>query len=97
VLLKTRVPGKELQACADKYRPHNVILVRSQLCAGGSALRQDSCKGDSGGPLKMFVGARMFQVGVVSFGTSKCATEGYPGVYTRVGRYMKWILDTIKP
>ena len=46
---------------------------------------KDSCNGDSGGPLFMWNGEETprYQVGLVSFGTSKCA-RGKPGVYTRV-------------
>ena len=44
---------------------------------------KDSCNGDSGGPLiqkDRGVGNPWFQVGVVSFGTSKCGA-GQPGMY----------------
>ena len=42
---------------------------------------KDSCNGDSGGPLiqkAKGVGKPWFQVGVVSFGTSRCGA-GQPG------------------
>ena len=42
---------------------------------------KDSCNGDSGGPLiqkAKGVGNPWFQVGVISFGTSKCGV-GQPG------------------
>lgn len=48
-------------------------------------------QGDSGGPLLLYVPSRQWvQVGIVSFG-NKCAEPGYPGVYTRLTRYMPWI------
>lgn len=71
----------------------------SQLCAGGVP-DKDSCGGDSGGPL-MYpgrargVGVRYVQRGIVSYGSKRCGVGGYPGVYTRVAYYMKWILDNI--
>ncbi|GIY95979.1 clotting factor B [Caerostris extrusa] len=46
--------------------------------------------GDSGGPLMMEYEGRWIQVGIVSFGY-RCGDEGYPGVYTRVSAYMRWI------
>ncbi|GBO15778.1 hypothetical protein AVEN_129881-1, partial [Araneus ventricosus] len=46
--------------------------------------------GDSGGPLVMENGDSWIQVGIVSFGF-QCGAEDYPGVYTRVSAYMRWI------
>lgn len=33
--------------------------------------------------------------GVVSYGSEKCGREGVPTVYTRVGKYIKWILENM--
>ena len=37
-----------------------------------------------------FSGEPWYQVGLVSFGTSKCGT-GKPGIYTRISGYLDWI------
>lgn len=79
------------------YRAVNVR--ETQLCAGG-VKGKDSCGGDSGGPL-MFPGSygkfgvRYVQRGLVSFGSKRCGLGGYPGVYTNIAYYMKWILDNM--
>lgn len=74
------------------------IISDSQLCAGGLS-GQDSCKGDSGGPLmgQVNVYNNWMALGVVSYGPSPCGTSGWPGVYTRVTAYIDWILSTIRP
>lgn len=72
--------------------------TKNILCAG--TLGKDSCKGDSGGPLMLEVisndKAIYVEYGVVSFGPTQCGSM-FPGVYTDVSWFMKWILDTIKP
>ena len=48
---------------------------------------QDSCTGDSGGPLifRELTDDPWYQIGIVSFSAgNKCGTKYLPGVYTKV-------------
>ena len=60
-------------------------------------LDQDSCSGDSGGPLMVQKGEGepMYLRGIVSFGTRKCG-KGFPGVYTNIEYYIDWIKANLK-
>ncbi|XP_066995226.2 CLIP domain-containing serine protease B4 [Anabrus simplex] len=99
VQLKVNVPVVPLAKCSVIYQKI-VQIGPSQLCAGGEK-GKDSCNGDSGGPL-FFLGLvgeeqKAVQYGVVSFGPKYCGTENMPGIYTRVGHYMDWILNNMRP
>lgn len=56
------------------------------VCSG------DTCGGDSGGPLLALRGGSFVLVGITSAGLG-CARPGLPGVYVRVSRYARWIID----
>ncbi|KAJ8713979.1 hypothetical protein PYW08_007599 [Mythimna loreyi] len=98
VKLKVRVPVVNINSCARVYERVTRQLDQTQICAGGVAGR-DSCRGDSGGPLMgQAPSANNWMVlGVVSYGPSPCGTQGWPGVYTRVGAYVDWILSKLRP
>ena len=55
----------------------------------------DTCQGDSGGPLMMFSDERWYVVGITSYGVG-CGLPSYPGVYTRVSAYEKYITCFLK-
>lgn len=103
VKLRVSVEGVSQDRCASVYQtavPKQQI-VETQMCAGGSPNR-DSCSGDSGGPLmaqhKDSQGnSYWYVVGVVSFGPKSCGLRGWPGVYTRVSKYLDWIQYHVSP
>nr|AMK49292.1 serine proteinase [Penaeus vannamei] len=87
----------DLGACQSTYDTlqYSFTLTDSQICAGSES--GDSCGGDGGGPLNYFdVNTRRFYVvGTVSLGVG-CGNAKFPGVYTRVGAYLRWIKNNIE-
>lgn len=73
------------------------VIAAMMLCAShfAGANSRDTCQGDSGGPLvyKDSSGTSRL-VGITSWGNG-CATEPYPGVYTRVSTFRTWIAQII--
>nr|XP_021207850.1 phenoloxidase-activating factor 3 isoform X4 [Bombyx mori] len=71
-------------------------LSDTQLCAAGYS-GEDTCKGDSGGPLMTVYGGKYFVVGVVSGkrADSPCGTS-MPSLYSNVYRYIDWIRSNIR-
>lgn len=98
VVLET-IPAEE---CQKGHEGTNANISNKQICAGvrtraANGFIGDSCNGDSGGPLVAYDGAmRPYQVGVVSWGPSKCGKVGSPGVYSRLSYFNPWI-KTIVP
>ncbi|XP_045461321.1 CLIP domain-containing serine protease 2-like [Harmonia axyridis] len=101
VKLKLQVPVQSQQTCNSIYSAARVTLGEYQICAGGEK-GKDSCRGDSGGPLMTISTDKdgevnWYAAGVVSFGPSPCGMEGWPGVYTKVSKYVSWIVSKLKP
>jgi secreted trypsin-like serine protease len=79
-------------ACAtlDQYRDR---IVDKTICAVSVIAGEDSCNGDSGGPMTRAQGPERVLVGLVSWGKG-CALPGLPALYTNVSGYLTWIRDT---
>ena len=66
------------------------------FCAGLKSGFQDSCRGDSGGPLYCSpnAGNRGIAYGLVSHGPhGNCGRPGQPGVYAKISTIIPWILQ----
>nr|AUW64506.2 serine protease 5 [Scylla paramamosain] len=95
ILQQVRIPFVTRDECNPHY---NNALLPEQVCFGGDG-RQDSCFGDSGGPVVAPApgGGPFLLLALVSFGQPSCGVEGVPAVYTSTAAYRSWILENIKP
>ncbi|XP_005185513.2 serine protease easter [Musca domestica] len=101
VKLKIMVNVWNVTRCQKTYQTFQMAINSDyQMCAGGED-GIDTCRGDSGGPLMVIETVEKrnvyFAAGVVSYGPRPCGLEGWPGVYTRVGSYMDWIIANMLP
>lgn len=93
VLQVAKLPVIGNKQCQEMYQDsgHMKIISDSFLCAGYANGGQDSCEGDSGGPLQVQRNdSRWVLVGTVSHGI-KCAEPNLPGIYIRTAAYLPWI------
>ncbi|XP_068221668.1 venom protease-like [Palaemon carinicauda] len=97
VLMEADVPIVPLAPCSEVYRTQTfgTVVDETNICAGQGTT--DACGGDSGGPLSYSnpSNERYYVIGIVSHGVG-CATSEFPGVYTRVGAFMDWIVNNIR-
>ena len=84
VLQLVEVAVRDPEECVLEYLPG------FDICAGDPPA-EDSCYGDSGGPLLVREGDAWAQVGVVSRGEG-CAA--FPGLYADATALREWILNT---
>lgn len=100
VMMKAKIPKMEKSECASRLGKH-IPVYDTYICAGGIT-KIDTCFGDSGGPLFALAEVdgkhRAVQYGIVASGVGcEDLRDIYPGVYTNIAFYMKWILDSMKP
>lgn len=93
VLQKVDVNLQDQSTCYTAMRGLNPSGISfnpnsTNFCAG-TANNEDSCRGDSGGPI--IVADTGVQLGIVSWGSAVCATSGTYGVYTNISHFTNWI------
>nr|XP_025124027.1 serine protease 48 [Bubalus bubalis] len=100
ILQEAEVPIIKRQKCENIYNPLGSFLPQIQpvieetmICAGDLKKRKDTCQGDSGGPLACHIDGIWILIGLSSWGTG-CGIS-FPGVYTNVTYYQKWIMSVI--
>ena len=87
-LMEVDTKEVDIMKCKSQHFPQ--INPAKEICAGGE--KGGSCMGDSGGPLQTRKNGRVYQVGIVSFGATDCATvTKAPNVYERVTGQLDWI------
>ena len=89
------VPLISSATCGGFYAAFHAV---SMLCAGNDPssdpLRNDTCSGDSGGPITTAIEGRRLLVGLTSWGY-RCGQPNKPGVYAKVTSALDWICDTV--
>nr|CAD7592154.1 unnamed protein product [Timema genevievae] len=77
------------EKCAENPQNRGSFLITdNMICAAAEG--EDTCPGDSGGPVVVKEGDHQKLVGLVSWGDGKGDLNN-PGIYTRVSQYRLWI------
>ncbi|XP_045461314.1 CLIP domain-containing serine protease 2-like isoform X1 [Harmonia axyridis] len=102
VKLKVSIPVMKHSDCKALFSEARKVISDEQICAGGEEENKISCRGDSGGPLMSISvdengDSNWYLAGIVSYGPVPCGVKDWPAVYTRVSKYMGWILKHMKP
>jgi len=95
VLREAMVPLISDEDCRRRSKYGYNQLTEYMLCAGYLKGGTDTCQGDSGGPLVCGVGDTYTIWGITSFGNG-CAEPFYPGIYTKVSKFVDWINQEIR-
>ncbi|XP_017042955.1 CLIP domain-containing serine protease B9-like [Drosophila ficusphila] len=94
-LLSATVKETNFKVCFDQFT-HKKFRNDTQLCVSGKSGVEESCEGDSGGPLMTKNGDIWYAIGIVSYGPP-CNQTKWPSVYTKIAPYFKWIRAHLKP
>ncbi|KOO06363.1 S1 family peptidase [Vibrio hepatarius] len=88
-LLQVTVPMVDQAICAMTFDSVVSDKDSDNFCAGYAYEGFDSCRGDSGGPL--VIDSSGVQLGIVSFGSTRCGATNSYGAYTNISHYTDWI------
>jgi secreted trypsin-like serine protease len=90
---------KIMKTSETNYSPSlftkNMILAGDYNDINDPNDNEDTCQGDSGGPLFTHFRRKRFLIGITSWGNG-CALDNYPGVYTKVSHYRRWIKNVAR-
>ncbi|XP_018423690.1 PREDICTED: granzyme K-like [Nanorana parkeri] len=91
-LLEVNVTVLSRETCADRYIRLEMEITENMMCTSVGPGGQDTCTGDSGGPLI----CNGVLSGVTSFGPKKCGQPNKASVFTRLTQeYIDWIQSKI--
>ncbi|XP_043927820.1 coagulation factor VII-like [Protopterus annectens] len=87
ILQRVEIQRVKTQECIEISKMN---VTENMFCAGFKEGKQDSCKGDSGGPHASKYKNTWFLTGVVSFGEG-CARQNKYGIYSRLSKFINWL------
>ncbi|XP_067135036.1 trypsin-1-like [Centruroides vittatus] len=90
LLHRVDIPLLPKKQCRKFY----LFVNKTKLCVGGLQ-GKDTCKGDSGGSLLVWINRYYVACGIVSAG-KKCGKAGLPGIYADLSRYTEWVYEMTK-
>ena len=102
-LMYANITIRPHERCKERFKKANKNIIyyvtENMICAGGY---RDACDADSGGPLTCLKNGtdgqqQRYLCGIVSWGLNCAANkQRYPGVYTNVVKYDKWIKKQLR-